>query len=196
MKNTTNVAAGYKKRLEEAATVNEQLQEQVSKLNTALKDQAEKQVDSTELTNVKSQLSEMTRKLQDEQHRSSDFENEINELKRKNNELNEKLESSTKQPAIEALSAVGYTASPIAGEGNPLLTFEIDGCTVIIDEHLGMACLEKSVKRNYVKTFDEWNSQSFAETYSMSKGKAYCRFAYENIVDDSRRIAAKLNTLK
>ena len=56
--------------------------------------------------------------------------------------------------------------------------------------------VEKAVKRNYVKTFDGWNSQSFAESYSMSKGKAYCRYAYKDIVEDTRRIAAKLGALK
>ena len=196
VKKTATVIAGYKKQIEEAAAINEQLQEQVRTLAASLKEQSEKQADSTELISARSQLEDATKKLQDEQRKSADFENELNELKRKNNELSEKLASSVREPVIETLSSAGYTVSPIAGEGNPLITFEIDGCTAIIDEHLGMVCLEKKVKRNYVKTFDAWNSQSFAETYSMSKGKAYCRFAYENIIEDIRRIAAKLNTLK
>lgn len=196
LKKATSVTSDYRKRLEEAAAVNNQLQGQVQKLNAVLKEQSGRQTDDIELTSVKSQLKDATQRLLNEQHKSSDLENEMNELKRKNNELNEKLASAIKTPVIETLASAGYTVSPIAGEGNQLLTFELDGCTVIIDEHLGMVCLEKKVKRNHVKTFDIWNSQSFAETYCMSKGKAYCRFAYENLVDDIRRIAAKLNTLK
>ena len=196
MKKTTSVAADYKKRYEETAVIKEQLQEQVQKLEAEIKDLSGKEMASGEAAQLKAQSEETLQKLQDEQNKSAELEKELNEIKRKNNELSEKLSTTTKGPVIETLGAAGYTVSPIAGEGNPLLTFEIDGCTAIIDEHLGMVCLEKKVKRNYIKTFDGWNSQSFAETYSMSNGKAYCRFVYENIVEDVRRISAKLNTLK
>ena len=174
---------------------NQKLQEQVKKLDALLKGSAGKQ-DNEELEKIKSQLSDTRLNMQTAERRADNAEKELGEMKEKNKELSEKLAASTKEPVLKALAAAGYTASPVAGEGNPLLTCDIDGCTVIIDEHLGIACMEKAVKRNYVKTFDNWNSQSFAETYSMSKGKAYCRFAYQNIADDSRRIAAKLNTLK
>lgn len=188
-------ATAYKKRCDGTADANQKLQEQVKKLDALLKGSAGKQ-DNEELEKIKSQLSDMRLNMQTAERRADNAEKELGEMKEKNKELSEKLAASTKEPVLKALADAGYTASPVVGEGNPLLTCDIDGCTVIIDEHFGIACMEKAVKRNYVKTFDNWNSQSFAETYSMSKGKAYCRFAYQNIADDSRRIAAKLNTLK
>lgn len=188
-------ATAYKKKYDEAIEMKEKLQEQVKKLDTLLKESVVQQ-DNEELEKIKSQLSDTLLNMQEAQRRADNAEKELDEVKERNKRLAEKLDSSTREPILKVLAAAGYSASPIAGEGNPLFTFDIDGCTVIVDEHLGIACMEKAVKRNYVKTFDDWNSQSFAETYSMSKGKAYCRFAYENIADDSRRIAAKLNTLK
>lgn len=188
-------ATAYKKRYDGELDTNQKLQEQMKKLDVLLKEPAGKQ-DNGELEKIKFQISDTRLDMQAAQRRADNAEKELGEMKEKNKELSEKLASFMREPVLKVLAAAGYPASPIAGEGNPLLTCDIDGCTVIIDEHLGIACMEKAVKRNYVKTFDNWNSQSFAETYSMSKGKAYCRFAYQNIADDSRRIAAKLNTLK
>lgn len=194
-KKSLAAAAAFKKQYEQSVEENRELRERLNKLNSLLKESADKQ-DGGELEKIKSQLSDTRLKMQIAERRADNAEKGLNEMQEKNKELSEKLAASVKEPVLKVLATAGYPASPIVGEGNPLLTFDIDGCTVVVDEQLGMACMEKTVKRNYVKTFDIWNSQSFAETYSMSKGKAYCRFAYENITDDSRRIAAKLNTLK
>lgn len=153
-------------------------------------------IDNTETERLKNEARELRNRAEAAENRVSGLEADLNESNRLMNELKEKLNSVTKIPVMETLSDAGYSVSPIVGEGDPLLTFSLDGCTVIIDEQLGIACIEKAVKRNYVKTFDGWNSQSFAESYSMSKGKAYCRYAYKDIVEDTRRIAAKLGALK
>ncbi|MCC2254589.1 hypothetical protein LKD70_09190 [Ruminococcus sp. CLA-AA-H200] len=136
-----------------------------------------------ELSEVKDALKEREAQLEDKDKKAKELEDKIAGLK-------------VYEPAETVLNDAGYQVNPVVGEGDPLLSLEINGCTAYINEKLHVVCIEKATRRNYTKTFDAWNSQSFAETYGMSKGKAYCRFPYDDLVADLKRISDKLSTLK
>ncbi len=167
---------------------NIQLRKKIDELKTVV---IQKESESEDLD--KNQYEEQITKMKEQiQELKTDLEFTRKQVK----ELENAETKSVEESVFDILKDAGYNVEPISGEGDPLLTFTLDGCNIIINECLKMACVEKQTKRNYSKTFDEWNSQSFAETYSMSRGKAYCRFVYDNLVEDIQRIAAKLTTLK
>lgn len=152
-----------------------------------------------QLTNMAKQLEEKAAALSDTKQALTESEQKLQQEISKCANLEKEL-SATKvyEPADKILTAAGLHVEPIAGEGDPLLSLKSGGCTVFINDRLHMMCIEKPVKRNHTKTFDVWNSQSFAETYAMSKGKAYCRavFADSELIPDMKRIVMRLEELK
>lgn len=152
-----------------------------------------------QLTNIAKQLEEKAAALSDTKQALTESEQKLQQEISKCANLEKEL-SATKvyEPADKILTAAGLHVEPIAGEGDPLLSLKSGGCTVFINDRLHMMCIEKPVKRNHTKTFDVWNSQSFAETYAMSKGKAYCRavFADSELIPDMKRIVMRLEELK
>lgn len=185
-------------------TAKEKKEELERQLKSASEQAVADPVKDEEIAGLRGQLnqreaavSDLQKQLKESQEASEASEKERKVLEEKNEALEKRIASiKVYDPVDQLLVAAGFQPEAIAGEGDPLISVSSGSCKVYINERLKMACVEKKTRRNYTKTFDTWNSQSFAETYAMSKGKAYCRFAYDDLVADIKRITSKMDTLK
>ena len=133
---------------------------------------------------------------------SEDQSGKIQELQEMLDEANHTIaelkENLTKKEElnIEEFTRAGYRAEYVIGEGDPVITFESDGCTVYIHEKLRILCIEKETrKKPPLKELEAWNEEDIAESYTIGRNKIICRKVFKNPLDDMRKPLMRLKDL-
>lgn len=167
-----------------------QMTQTVEDMQEKLDFKERKQEDIEEVEALKEHVKEMQSEKQQEELRHryeiEGLRKALNEVKQKYSSQQEEIKSTTPFNLIGALAEGGYIASNTTRDGRSMLTFQVGGCEVFIDEEYGMVEIEKQTRRNYAKQMQDLNEANHGVAYCMGKGKAYCRFAYHDIAKEIR----------
>lgn len=175
--------------IDKTAMVN-QMSQTIENMKEKLDLAERKPVNTEEVDTLKERVKEMQSEKQRDELR---HQNEIEELRKTLNEVNQKYSSQQEEEKntapfnlIGALAEGGYIAGNTTRDGRSMLTFQVGGCDIFIDEEYGMVEIEKQTRRNYAKQMQDLNEANHSVAYCMGKGKAYCRFAYRDIAKEIR----------
>lgn len=167
-----------------------QMTQTVEDMQEKLDFKERKQEDIEEVEALKEHVKEMQSEKQQEELRHryeiEELRKALNEVKQKYSSQQEEIKSTTPFNLIGALAEGGYIASNTTRDGRSMLTFQVGGCEVFIDEEYGMVEIEKQTRRNYAKQMQDLNEANHGVAYCMGKGKAYCRFAFHDIAKEIR----------
>lgn len=167
-----------------------QMTQTVEDMQEKLDFKERKQEDIEEVEALKEHVKEMQSEKQQEELRHryeiEKLRKALNEVKQKYSSQQEEIKSTTPFNLIGALAEGGYIASNTTRDGRSMLTFQVGGCEVFIDEEYGMVEIEKQTRRNYAKQMQDLNEANHGVAYCMGKGKAYCRFAFHDIAKEIR----------